>query len=343
MFRAVCRSGQRGRRLAWSVLLVAALAACGGGGGGDDGGGSGGPPGSIDISTSNRESVTRAAMVTGQGGMVGGALGIAGGGSQPQPTRSLARALLAGVQGASPREAPAAVIGPQQLACAISGSASVTLDDRDNNQTASVGDVLGVVFSACSDLAGETLDGNMSATYTQVVRSPLTVGATVSTNNLRFAEPGLAVRLDGGFTFTLRQTSADVAVLETVAVNALALQVTTPVYSDTVTMQAGYKVTSTEDLAALPPGGGSAGRVSTVVSGQVSSAAAGGTVQVSTFEPIVQYTDDAYPRAGGLEALGKTGSLRATVLSTSQVRIDIDSNGDGSVDSTVVVPWTQLL
>lgn len=340
MSRLMRTSPQRVRRLPWSLLLAAALAACGGGGGG---GGGGGPPGTIDISTSNREPVTRAAMVTAQGGVLGGSLGIAGSSSGPLAARGVARALVAGLHGASPRETAAGLIGPTRVNCTVSGFATVTLDDRDNNQTASVGDVLSVSFSACSEFAGETINGSMSATYTQIVLSPLTVGATVSTSSLAVTDQGFGAQLDGSFAFTLQQVSASVATLNTVAVNSLALRVTTPVYSDTVTMLDGYTITSTEDLAAVPPGGGSAGRVSTTVSGNVSTATAGGSVQVRTFEPIVQYTDDDYPRSGAIEALGRNGSLQAHVLSTTQVRIDIDANGDGTLDASVTVPWTQLL
>lgn len=342
MFRLMHKSPRQGSRLPWSLVLAAALSACGGGGG-DGGGGGSGPPGSIDISASNRDSVTRAAMATAQGGVLGGSLGIAGNRPEPQAARGVARALVAGLHGVNQRESAAGLIGPQQVACTVSGFASVTLDDRDNNQVPSVGDVLSVSFAACSEVAGETINGSMSATYTQIVPTPLTVSATVTTSNLAVADQGFSAQIDGGFAFTLQQTGASTTTLSTVAVNALALRVTTPAYSDTFTMQDGYTIVATEDLAALPPGGGSAGRVSTTVSGKVSSAAAGGTVQVSNSEPIVQYADDDYPRSGAIEALGKTGSLRANVLSTTQVRIDIDANGDGTLDASVTVPWTQLL
>jgi hypothetical protein len=151
------------------------------------------------------------------------------------------------------------------------------------------------------------------------------------------------VAADGAFTFTYRETSASAATLHIVVSGSLAMGVTTPAFTDTVTMRSGYTIDLSEDLAAAPSGGGTPGRSTTTVTGQVSSAAAGGTVQVDTMEPIVQYSDDDYPREGRIGVTGKTGSLQATVLSTTQVRIETDTNGDGQFDSTTTLPWTQLL
>jgi hypothetical protein len=321
------------------VAVAAGLAACGGGGGDDD---DGGPPGTIDVTLANQNTLTRTALVTVQGGLIVGSLGIAGG---PSPSsRALGRALLAGVRGgAAARERGAAVIGPTRLDCDVSGSVTFSLDDRDNDQQPSVGDVLSASFSACSDFPGEVIDGSMGATYTQVVASPPTVGASVTVNDLSMSDGPRSVAADGAFAFTYRETSASAATLHIVVSGSLAMGVTTPVFSDTVTMRSGYTIDVSEDLAAAPPGGGTPGRSTTTVTGQVSSAAAGGTVQVDTMEPIVQYSDDDYPREGRIGVTGKTGSLQATVLSTTEVRIETDTNGDGQFDSTTTLPWTQLL
>lgn len=328
------------RLLICCVALAAGLTACGGGGGDDDD--DGGPPGTVDVTVANQNTLTRTALVTVQGGLIGGSLGIAGG---PSPSsRTLGRALLAGMgDGAAARERVAAVIGPTQIDCDLSGSVTFSLDDRDNDQQPSVGDVLSATFSACSDFPGEVIDGSMGATYTQVAASPLTVGASVTVNNLSFTDGSRGVATDGAFTFTYRETSASAATLHMVVSGSLAMAVTTPAFTDTVTMQGGYTIDVSEDLAAVPPGGGAPGRSTTTVTGQVASAAAGGTVQVDTMEPIVQYSDDDYPRAGRIGVTGKTGSLQATILSATEVRIETDTNGDGQYDATTTLPSTQLL
>jgi hypothetical protein len=325
-----------------AVIVSVGLAACGGAGGGDDGDG---PPGSIDIGTGKRLPVTRAMMVSAMGGGVGGSLGLAADGGSAS-LAALPRPLLAALRGgASLREPRAGLIGPQQVPCDVSGSVTFTLDDRDDNQQPSVGDVLNATFAACSDVADESIDGSMSATYTQIVLSPLTVGASVATTRLTMVDGARSAQLDGGFAFTLTEASASVATLNMVVSDSLSMRVTTPVYTDTITLQHGYTIAMTEDLSAVPSGGGTPGRTTTTVSGKLASSAAGGTVQVSTnaSDPLVQYSDDDYPRSGTIEALGKNGWAVATVLSTTQVRIDIDSTGDGNVDATVTLPWTDLL
>lgn len=328
----------RGRLLLCSLAVAAGFAGCGGGG--SDGGG---PPGTIDVTLANQNTLTRAAMVTVQSGLVGGSLGLTGSAQPgPQASRALVRVLLAGARSSAvPRESIAALIRAQ-VPCGISGVVDFTLDDRDNSQAPSTGDVLSAIFTACSDVAGEVVSGRMNATYTQVVRSPLAVGANVTLSDLSLADGPRSVAASGTFAFTYQEPSASVATLRMVVANSLALRVTTPVFADTVTMLDGYTIDTAEDFTAVPPGGGTPGRSTTTVSGKVSSTAAGGAVQVDTVNETVQYSDDDYPRAGRLNVVGKNGSLQATALSATQVRIDTDVNGDGQFDANTTVPWTQL-
>ena len=323
----------------FGLAVVAGLAACGGGGGSDGGS----PP--VDVSLTNQTALTRAAMVTAQSTSIGGSLGITASEQPgPQAGRTLGRVLLAGVRGgAAPRESSAALIGPARVDCLVSGFVTFTLDDRDNSLAPSAGDVLSATFSACSDVPGEVVGGGMTASYTQVVSSPLTVGASVTLRNFSLTDGSRSAAADGDFTFTYQEPSASVATLRMVVGNSLAMRLTTPVFSDTVTMLDGYTIDTAEDYTVVPPGGGAPGRSTTRVSGNVASAAAGGSVQVDTMDAIVQYTDDDYPRAGRLNVVGRNGSLQATALSTTQVRIEADVNGDGQFDASTTVPWTQLL
>jgi hypothetical protein len=340
MRRCIGWTGQcnRNRLLLCSLAVAAGLAACGGGGSDD-----GGPPGTVDVTLVNQNTLTRAALVTVQSGLVGGSLGLTASAQPgPQASRALGRVLLAGVRsGAAPRESIAGLISAQ-VRCGISGVVDFTLDDRDNSQGPSAGDVLSAIFSACSDVAGEVINGRMNATYTQAVPSPLTVGASVTLSDLSLTDGPRSVAASGAFAFTYPEPSASVATLRMVVGNSLVMRVTTPAFTDTVTMLDGYTIDTAEDFTAVPPGGGTPGRSTTTVTGKVSSTAAGGTVQVDTLNAIVQYADDDYPRAGRLGVTGKNGSLQATALSATEVRIETDVNGDGQFDASTTVPWTQL-
>lgn len=305
-----------------------ALTACGGGG---DGGTP--PPGTIDITASNQDTLARAGMVALQAGVLGASIGVAGGGSP------------AGIAAASGRKRAAAVQPPLVEDCTVSGTTTTIYDDRDNSGTSNPGDAATITYNDCVEVAGEVMSGTAVAVYTQIqLGTPFSVGARITTNDLRTRTATRSVLAQGGFDFLLSAPSLFAASdsLRVSVPNSLTLAITTPVYADTVTLQAGYVLQSAYDATAVPPGGSVPGRTSTTASGRVSSATAAGTVLVNTLQPFVQYDVDPYPRSGQFEVVGKTGSLQANVLSTAQVQIDIDTDGNGVFDGTKIVPWADL-
>lgn len=306
-------------------VLGVLLAACGGGGG--DGGG---PPGSIDVSAANQDVLVRAGVVAIQGDVIGGALGLAASSGQSAP---LARGL---------RKRIAALGSPVVDNCFVSGTTSSTLDDRDNSGTTTVGDVLTMSYHDCVEIAGEVMNGDFSATYTQINPATLTVAANVTTNGLSSVSSTRSASMQGDFSLRLQFTSATSESMHLAVGQGLTLAFTSPGFSDTITLRAGYAIDSAYDGAALPPGGTVAGLTSTTASGQVGSASAAGYVTVRTLQLMLQYNVDANPRSGQFEAVGKTGSLQATVLSTTQVRIDLDADGNGVFDASKVVLWSDL-
>jgi hypothetical protein len=81
----------------------------------------------------------------------------------------------------------------------------------------------------------------------------------------------------------------------------------------------------------------------TTTGGRVSCAAAGGAVRIGTLAPVVQYGVEDYPWSCRIEAVGKTGSLQATALSATQLRIDLDADGNGAFEASKTLLWIQLL
>ncbi len=314
-------------------LIAVALAGCGGGGGGDGGG----PPGDINVTTANQDTLTRAGMVALQAAVLGGSGSVTGGGGGSVAS-ALARA---------GRKQIAAVKPPLIENCTISGTTTTVLDDRDGSGGATVGDVATITYDNCSEVAGEVTNGAIVATYTQIQLAtlPATIAASVTTNDLRTQTSNASVTAQGGFAMTLRIDSLNAGNLR-IAVpsgGAFAMDITTPLYSDTVTLRAGYVLDSAYDGTALPPGGTVAGRTTTTARGQVASRVAAGYVQVNTLQPFVQYDVDPYPRSGQFEAVGKTGSLQAVVLSSSQVQLDLDADGNGQFDGPPrIVAWSSF-
>ena len=337
----------RGRCFATLTLLGAVLAGCGGGGG-DDGGGLLPPPGDVDLTSTNRDSASRATAVAVQGSLVVGDIGLTGGGSG-----GMAAAIVAQVGG---RKAATALIGrktPDALfdvsflfPCA-SGTAVGTLDDRDNSQTVTPGDVLTASFSNCliDAASGETIDGALTATYTTAVQSPLTVGANVSVSNLRgaSAQAGRSATLNGGFTLSYVEPTSSTSTTQITVPSAMTIQAVHPLYQDTIGLQPGYRITTYYDLA-TPPGAPGGGRTIIEVLGKLSSVNTGGIFNVWSQPPgLDQWDVDAYPRSGQVLLQGRNGNVTMTVLSNTTVRVELDANGDGTNESSQDVAWDTLL
>jgi hypothetical protein len=328
--------------LAGGTAIALLLAGCGGGGDGD------GPPiGSVDVTQANQDQLARAAAASAQGGFVSGNLLLAGSaGQSPLSLAGTARkALLQTALSGSGlarlgRARVTGVLAAVDQPCIVSGSASITLDDRDNSGAASPGDVVTAVFNTCSDIANEAVDGTLTLTLNAITTSPaFSFSSSAVITALTLTLPGHSARYDGDFTMSYSESSATLATTRMIVGSQLRVQATTANYSDTFSLHGGYLIESTYDAAALPPAGTQPGLTTTTANGTVASALAGGYVVVTTLEPMLQYDMEAYPRGGHLDVVGKSGSLQLTVLPGGQVRIDLDANGDGAFDQTKTVDW----
>lgn len=311
-------------RLLGAALMGAVLAACGGGG--DD------PLGDIDVTAANQDTLTRASIVGLFGGLATDGLTLSG--------RSGANAIGSRVRtltdAASMRKRATAVTPPVVEACAVSGSTSTSFDDVNNNLTLDIGETLTIVFNACRDdaLAPDVeTNGILSAVLTAVRTTGLSIAATAQAYTTTWTAH--SVRLDGGFNMAVDATSNTSGQIVIGVGNALVMQVVTPVWADRITLQAGYQAVLAEDL--------SVGSTTTTASGTVKSDLAGGYVTTRTAQPLVQLLADAYPRSGRVEVFGRSGKLQATVLSTSQVQIDLDADGNGTYEASKTVGWDDIL
>jgi hypothetical protein len=224
------------------------------------------------------------------------------------------------------------VIGPTVEPCNVIGTKSVTWDDRDNDGTLTVGDVLTGVFNNCQDVSGETTNGTMTIT----ALSP-TLGRVAMTQ-LSFDTSRHAMTVNGSVlledvstgTVETLQTTAEGPVTVAVLLKHLTLP-----YNDSVTLL--DRFVARETL-------GNGQTVSTF-NGLVESRGAGGVMQVNTVEsaPVRQLASESYPSAGAMQVKGKNTTLLMTVQSNTAVRLDHDVNGDGTFESTEVKDWDWLL
>lgn len=308
------------------AVAAAAMAACGGGGGGDD------PLGDIGVSAANQDPLTRSAMVSLAGGLATDGLTLSGR-SGANAIGSRVRALAASADG---RKRAAALTTPEVAACVLSGSTTSFYDDVNNNGMLDLNEPLTIVFTACRDDA-QAPDQEISGTLVATIAAVRSTGLSISVGAQAYTTTwtGHSVRMDGGFSMALDALSATSARTVIGIGNALVLEAVTPVWTDRITLQAGYQAVLAVDTAA--------GSTSTTASGTVRSDAAGGYVTTRTAEPVVQFLSDPYPRSGRVQVFGRTGSLQATVLSTSQVQIDLDADGNGSFEASKTVGWDQIL
>lgn len=338
--------------------LTGMMTGCGGGGGDSGGSAVVVPTTPVAVTAANQDAVSRTAAAAAQGGFANAAVPLSAG-----PGR--ARALAAGSAGASSRpltavftplvtralRSPAvmgraaisAVIDLGSEACLVSGTSRTTLDDRDNSGAATVGDVVSVSFSNCVDVQGEVINGSLSIALTQLATSPaLSFVANATITGLGFSAGSDSVVYDGDMALSYVETTATVTTVNATIGNQLVVRIANPTFSDTIAMLAGYRITTVSDSTVLPPAGTLPGRSTTTTSGQVASVAAGGKVTVSTLAPVVQYDALDVPSSGQLRAVGTTGSATLTVVTGGQVRIDLDTDGNGSIDETKTVDWNYL-
>jgi len=76
--------------------------------------------------------------------------------------------------------------------------------------------------------------------------------------------------------------------------------------------------------------------------GTFASTALGGTITLST--PVaLSGVGTANPNAGTVKLVGEgNSSVTVTPLDATNVRLEVDSNGDGSSDATIDTTWTAL-
>jgi hypothetical protein len=329
------------RRFLLSALTGAVVVCLGGCGGGDDA-----PPQpagpTIDIGLANHQTVAQA-VIAGLVGMsptgmmaplsVGspGTVGLMSTWLQPLSKRVAIAS--------TSRQYPKTVYGPYTNACAISGTVTEWDDDRDESGGISVGDVVTLQYNQCQDKAGETSNGSMTMTLTQVSVTPVPSGSVhMALTQMSYVTPRHSMTFSGPMQVDYTNPSPSVETGRVTAIGPVTIAVSTHTgFLDTVTLQSGFVVDDTYDS--------SLGRTVSTASGLLQSVAAGGIVRVSPVAgaPVTKYDNDAYPRAGAVQVSGKNSTLLMTALSATDVQLDVDADGNGSFESGSTMLWDDLL
>jgi hypothetical protein len=336
------------RLAAAAVMSVLALTACGGGG-------DGGPApekATIALTATNRDTVAHAVVAGVESfatlGSVpvtatasSGAIQVSGGGPIGAIVGRVIVATRDRMQALAARERAATVYPPETMPCSVSGTWTGTVDDHDDSGTLTVGDKITVSFADCVDFDDVVMNGAFDTLFTSAT-SETSYGGTITTTNLSQSTSMHTITLNGAIAFNHNGGTTGTETYTAKGDVVVDVQTHLP-FSDTVTLLSGYVEKDSYDLEALPPEGGSPGRLAFTASGSLRSAKAGGVVTVTTPTPVVVYALDTYPRSGVVQARGSTGMMQLTAQSQTNVLLELDADDNGQYESTETVTWEWLL
>jgi hypothetical protein len=217
--------------------------------------------------------------------------------------------------------------------CANGGTVDVTITQANIN-TISVGDHIVAVFVDCDDGLDYVIDGTVDMTIAAVQGDILTdvflLGMDILLTDITVTEAESIVTVDGDFTLTL--DSMDFPVLR---MNMSSDQLRLGNDGEVVTLT-GFDHALQADTGVFPEA-----LVANVL-GRLDSLLLGGSVDYDTPVAIEAVGDDD-PHVGEILITGSNdSSVRVVIIDSSSIRLDIDENGDGTVDEFIDTTWAEL-
>jgi hypothetical protein len=328
----------RNRSTRIAACLIAALAA-GCGGGGDE---APPPPQLLQITTGNQVAVAQAVAVD---------FGVLD--STPDlPVASLLAATRTGAAEAPVKRALEATIAAAGRAmpmgttsitesCPSGGSVTITVDDRDNNATPSAGDLLTTAFSDCRETPTSLLTGSFALSLSSY--TPTQTSGLLTFSELRLVDEDGTLSFNGPANILYSETTDAGTYTDriemTVAGGGLVVAFSSPRYTDTLNHEPGFNGIWTGVYPASP----SEGYDTAALRGTVGFASLGGKVILATDPPIKDLATEDRPSSGTVLVTGYQSKLRMTVLNATTVRLELDANNDGTYESALDVPWSEVL
>lgn len=329
--------------VALSLASLTLLAACGGGGSGDS---AAGQTNTSVITSSNAQAVSAQALnantaVNGGATTASGfATGVSISGNttaQSGLVRTVLEQLYKGLNLTPSSNLVTGVTTTESGACSGGGTISATVTYSSEGRVSN-GDSVTITSTNCVE-AGKKMNGKLTMTFSNLsgtIGSAYNWGATLALafTNFSVEENGEVSGVNGDMTLAYSQTnsqnsSASItgsSMRATLARNgATVLDETLASYnvSDTIvsTLETqSSNFTFTDNLAA---------KLTSYV--------------VKTITPFKQTSGSSYPYQGALTITAGNGSkATVTALDSTNVRIDVDSNGDGTVDQTINTTWVAL-
>jgi hypothetical protein len=213
--------------------------------------------------------------------------------------------------------------------CTLGGDITITATLADDS-TLTPGDVVSVVYNSCAEADG-TLNGGVNLTVTTVDGDPnvppFSADLDVAIDSVALTHEGTTVSANGALGATISSEAEGTLTL------ALAgTELATVLDDDTITLQ-DFTSTESDDF--------NAGQYTLDVAGTIASDVQGSYA----FETPTTLTGAGgeFPSAGEILIHGADDtSARITALDNTNVRLELDTDGDGEPDESTDTTWTDL-
>jgi len=314
-----------------TVSMASLLAACGGGSGG---GTVISPDPSLSIDSNNAMLVARvgyeSVLASGELGSLSGnglLIGNASGGvaklNGAADTVAKAHVGLAGVP-----------IPAETLPCEVSGTVTVSGDIADLiTPTLSPGDFLDINYIACDDGLGDITDGgirfDINSFSGDFLNQLFEMNVTLTLSQFQVTTEQDVVSSDGDATVSLNTLNSPAV---TTSLNGNSMRIDANAMTELLT---NYSSATSSDTGLDPS------PYTMSASGTLDSSQLSGIVSYSTPVIFAGFGFD-YPGVGEFLVTGSGSSLRLIAIDNVNVTIELDTNGDGTVDETLQTTWVEL-
>jgi hypothetical protein len=316
-------------RTAISASVAIVIAACGGGGGG----GSGGDPvqhaPSTKITSANAPVISGAVVrATSQSEMFGSFGGL----TTPVFT-SAGKVTISAIKSFQAKAGlvVAEATSTQTVACAVSGSVTFSADIASEDALSS-GDRVNFDYQDCDEGGGAVLDGGFEFTVRtfqgDVANGSFLMTVDLVVTDFGMTQEGQSSTIDGDVSMTLDTRTANTVRVE--------------VSGDALDVEANGEFASLADFSMAVTADASLGTSTLDADGYLMSSSFSGEVRYQTTQ-LLELNAAGVATAGEIRITGADGAtVDISVLGENSAQLDIDLDGDGTIDEVVTVSWTEL-
>lgn len=226
----------------------------------------------------------------------------------------------------------AAPIAPTTSPCSVGGNVTLS-GDISSTQTLTAGDTIVFAFDACDDgviVVAGTFELTITSFVGDFVGGSFAFNVDATLTDFRITENGMTgAAIDGTVSLGLDLTSAP----------SLGLSVS----ASDLTVSQGMSAHTLEAFMLSQVSDAVTGAYTLTMSGRATSSDFMGAVDFST--PVaLESLDGGNPFTGRVEISGRAGAtITVIVLDSTSVRLEVDADGDGTVDQFIDTTWDALI